>query len=394
MKIVQFEDFFHPHAGYNINIFSKYMAKMGHDVVILTSEIEKSPQYLKTFFDCSDIEKKDREYEIENGVNIERLKTHFFYSGRSIVSLSIFKKIRSLTPDIVYIHGNDTYVGILSTIFHRLIGVPIIYDSSMVEMASTNKFNWLFRSFYRYFVAPTFKKQNFKVIRTQDDNYVTKHLGISLLQAPYISLGVDTDKFSPSLKPVSLMEQLHISNDEFVVVYAGKIDISKGAELLISVLEHEINVTRNIVYLIIGNPNPEIQEKFAETISESKNKIIHLPTVSYSELNQYYQVSNVAIFPRQISLSFFNAQACGLPVIAESNNVNVERLSHGNGYVFEYGDPNDLLNKILDISKLDRSSYNLMSNRSVEYVKSHYDYNNLIIKYIDLFENEITNYGS
>ena len=394
MKIVQFEDFFHPHAGYNINIFSKYMAKMGHDVVILTSEIEKSPQYLKTFFDCSDIEKKDREYEIENGVNIERLKTHFFYSGRSIVSLSIFKKIRSLTPDIVYIHGNDTYVGILSTIFHRLIGVPIIYDSSMVEMASTNKFNWLFRSFYRYFVAPTFKKQNFKVIRTQDDNYVTKHLGISLLQAPYISLGVDTDKFSPSLKPVSLMEQLHISNDEFVVVYAGKIDISKGAELLISLLEHEINVTRNIVYLIIGNPNPEIQEKFAETISESKNKIIHLPTVSYSELNQYYQVSNVAIFPRQISLSFFNAQACGLPVIAESNNVNVERLSHGNGYVFEYGDPNDLLNKILDVSKLDRSSYNLMSNRSVEYVKSHYDYNNLIIKYIDLFENEITNYGS
>jgi glycosyltransferase involved in cell wall biosynthesis len=394
MKIVQFEDFFHPNAGYNINIFSKYMAKMGHDVVILTSEIEKSPQYLKTFFDCSDIEKKDREYEIENGVRIERLKTHFFYSGRSIVSFSIFKKIRLLKPDIVYIHGNDTYFGILSTIFHRLIRVPIIYDSSMVEMASTNKLNWLFRFLYRYFVAPTFRKHNFKVIRTQDDNYVTKHLGISLLQAPYISLGVDTDRFSPSLKPVSLMEKLNIAYDEFVVVYAGKIDISKGAELLISLLQYEIKVTKNIVYLIIGNPNIEIQEKFAETISDSKTKIIHLPTVSYSELNQYYQISNVAIFPRQISLSFFNAQACGLPVIAESNNINDERLSHGNGYVFEYGNPYDLLNKILDISKLDKSSYSLMSNRSVEYVKSHYDYNDLIIKYINLFENEIINYSS
>lgn len=38
MKIVHVEDFFHPDAGYQINILPKYMAKMGHEVVVITSE--------------------------------------------------------------------------------------------------------------------------------------------------------------------------------------------------------------------------------------------------------------------------------------------------------------------------------------------------------------------
>jgi glycosyltransferase involved in cell wall biosynthesis len=389
MKIVQFEDFFHPQAGYNINIFSKYMAKMGHEVVILTSDIDKSPRYLKSFFDCSDIDNKDREFELTNGVKIERLKTHFFYSGRSIVSLRIFNRIQSYSPDIIYIHGTDTYVGILSTLLNQFIKTPLIFDSSMVEMASTNKFNWLFRSFYRFFVAPVFRRHQFKVVRTQDDDYVSKHLGIPLSLAPFISLGVDTDKFKPSKKPVELLERLNLKTDDFVVVYAGKVDISKGAELLISTLTDKTKFRRNIVFLIIGTVNTEVKVKFDNALKESSNRIITIPTITYSELSDYYQVSDLAIFPRQISLSFFNAQACGLPVIAESNNINNERLSHGNGYTFEYGNFKDLVMKINQVVDLQDFEYNEMSRNAITYIQSGYDFNSLIHSYLGLIESEI-----
>lgn len=389
MKIVKFEDFFHPHAGYNINILAKYLSKNGHELVIITSEIEKSPNHLKSFFDCSNIDNKDREFELENNIKIERIKTRFFIGGRSIVSLDVFKRMLSYSPDIIFINGNDTFVGVLSTLIHNNLKVPIIFSSSMVEMASTNRLNWLFRFFYRSFVAPIFIRNSFKVIRTQDDDYVSRYLGVPLSLAPYISLGVDTDKFFPSKKPTDVLNRLQLAINDFVVIYAGKIDISKGSDILLSVLNSKLESSKKIVFLIIGNVNPEIQEKFDETLRHSNNKIVHLPTALYSELNKLYQVSDLAIFPRQISLSFFNAQACGLPVIAETNNINDERLSHGNGYVFDYGDSSDLLNKILEVSMSDQASYDLMSKKSVEYIKTNFEYNGLIIKYINLFESEI-----
>lgn len=111
--------------------------------------------------------------------------------------------------------------------------------------------------------------------------------------------------------------------------------------------------------------------------------------MSETRKNKLYQVSGLAIFPRQISLSFFNAQACGLPVIAETNNINDERLSHGNGYVFDYGDSSDLLNRILEVSMSDQASYDLMSKKSVEYIKTNFEYKKLIHNYIELFDTEI-----
>ena len=50
MKIINIEDFFHPNAGYQINIISKYLAKFGHEVIIITADMAKIPNQLTSFF--------------------------------------------------------------------------------------------------------------------------------------------------------------------------------------------------------------------------------------------------------------------------------------------------------------------------------------------------------
>ena len=40
MTIAEIEDFFHPDAGYKINILSKYFARMGNETVIVTAELD------------------------------------------------------------------------------------------------------------------------------------------------------------------------------------------------------------------------------------------------------------------------------------------------------------------------------------------------------------------
>lgn len=67
MRIVHIEDFFHPDAGYQINILTKYQVRQGHEVIVVTSEMQKMPRYLTNFFGTDNIEEKDRDFTEKNG---------------------------------------------------------------------------------------------------------------------------------------------------------------------------------------------------------------------------------------------------------------------------------------------------------------------------------------
>jgi glycosyltransferase involved in cell wall biosynthesis len=388
MKIVLFEDFFHPHAGYGINLLSQYFSLQGHEVVIFTSEINKTPSSLRDFFDLDDIEKKDEVFTNRHGVKIYRVKTYFYFSGRAIVTSKLFQWIKNESPDLLLISGNDTYIGILATLNYSRMSVPLVFKSSMVEMASVNRFSKLFRMIYKRIISPLIIKNNLVIIRTQDDPYVINFLGIPIKQAPFISFGVDTRVFSPVKDKSTLRYKYEIPNNTFVIIYAGKLDSSKGVELLIDVFMSPLEASKNTSLIVVGSVNSEIKESFNNFLLSCPNQIFHFPTQQYETLSEFYAMSDLAIFPKQISLSFFNAQASGLPVVAEMNNINQERLSHNNGLVFENDNSLDMREKILHIANLSCHEYGLMSKRAIEYVTKNFDYGKISLQYLDLFENE------
>ena len=49
MRFVHVEDFFHPDAGYQLNLLARLQVKEGHEVFIIASEMSKVPDYLKSF---------------------------------------------------------------------------------------------------------------------------------------------------------------------------------------------------------------------------------------------------------------------------------------------------------------------------------------------------------
>ena len=93
MRIVQIEDFFHPDAGYQVNILAKYFAKKGHEVVVVTAEMEKIPDELTSFFGKDNIDEKDRHYEQEYNVRIVRVPVKKYFSGR-VIYKKCLKKIQ------------------------------------------------------------------------------------------------------------------------------------------------------------------------------------------------------------------------------------------------------------------------------------------------------------
>ncbi|MEO6995215.1 MAG: glycosyltransferase family 4 protein, partial [Lacunisphaera sp.] len=196
MHFVHIEDFFLPSAGYQINLLSKLQVQQGHEVTIVTSELDKVPTYYTNFFGKEP--SKDAKFTEQTGVKIVRVAILGFYSGRSIYYPSIFKIVDSLQPDVLFVHGEDTLIGMQYIRRYHKLKYPMVLDCHMVEVASINRFRKIYRIFYRNFIAPIIIKNDIPLIRVMDTDYVEQCLGIPLSKTVYLSLGTDTSHFQPN----------------------------------------------------------------------------------------------------------------------------------------------------------------------------------------------------
>lgn len=388
MKIVNIEDFFHPEAGYQMNILGKYMVKMGNEVTMITAEPYKIPEYIKKFFDCSNINEKDHIFEDQYGMKIVRLPIRGFVSGRSVFSWKKLRKaILDEKPDVLFVHGVNTLTAVMVLKSSLIKSIPIVMDCHMTDMASVNKARKLFELAYKIIATPVIVKKHIPVIRIQDENYVQNSLSIPLSQAPFISVGSDTLLFHPSKEARrEFRKKYGISNDTFLIMYAGKLDEYKGGQLLADAILKKIEADKNVEFVIVGQAVGEYGEKVEGTLTNSENRIYRLPTQKYNELAPIYQACDIAVFPRQCSLSFYDVQACGLPVIFEDNEVNIGRARNNNAFLFKAGDVRDFRRKIYDAIELSEKEYNIMRDNAIDFVKNNYDYCEIAKQYMEVIK--------
>lgn len=392
MNIVHLEEFFHPDAGYQINILSKYMVKQGHNVTIITSEMDKIPNELTSFFGREYIKEKDQNFEKQTGVKVVRVSIRKFISGRAVHYKNYYKVISGFEPDIVYCHGESNLTSMYYVRHYKNLNYPVVMDSHMVEMATKNKLSRFFNLFYRKIIAPKIIKNKIQVIRIQDDQYVEKCLGIPLEQAPWISVGSDTLLFKPDDQVRKrFREEYKISKDTFVVVYTGKLIESKGGLLLAQAFKEKFQnqKDKSVVLLVVGNiENNDYGNLVKKILDASENRVIHFSTQKYVDLPKFYQAADLSIFPKQCSLSFYDAQACGLPVVSENNSINIDRLRYNNGFNFKAGNIEDFRLKILDCINMDQKAYKSMGDNAYHFVKDNYDYKNIAKQYESILVQE------
>ena len=398
MRFVHVEDFIHPDAGYQVNSLSRLQKKQGHDVFIITAELDKMPSFLTAFFGKEDIENKDKLFFYRTGVKIQRIPLWGFYSGRAIFKkIKLFNAVKKLNPDVVYIHGEDTLMGIQFIWNFPKFKFPIVLDCHMLEMASENRFREIFRLFYRTFITPKILKYKIPLIRVVDTDFVHKCLGIPINKTTLLPLGTDISFFKPDENKYIAGRKLYgISQNDFVVLYAGKLDEFKGGLFFaISIKEKFFSRNgKNITFVIVGNTVGTYGQEVENTFSKSSNRIIRFPTQTYYDLLTYYQLADLSIFPKLCSMSFFEAQACGLPVVFEKNEINNQRSRFDNAYTFNPGDVMDFRKKIVDCVNMNRSQYAIIKQNARAYVQNNYNYVLVAQQTTDLMIHTYNNYHS
>ncbi|MBR7141376.1 MAG: glycosyltransferase family 4 protein, partial [Clostridia bacterium] len=212
-------------------------------------------------------------------------------------------------------------------------------------------------------------------IRTADDDYVEKRLGIPLSQAPLITFGSDTMLCHPdSEQRQRFRAENNISQDAFVVLYAGKLDEFKGGKFLAELTCQKMQTKRELVFVVVGNTVGDYGAEVEARFAESPYRVLRFPTQKYCDLASFFQVADLALIPKQCSLSLYDMGACGLPVLAENNNINVERCSHENGWTFEKDNVEDFSRKLTEIANMDQTELDKVSKAAAEYILENYDY--------------------
>jgi glycosyltransferase involved in cell wall biosynthesis len=377
LKIVHLEEFFHPDAGYQVNMLSRLQVADGHQVTVVAAELEKMPSTLTTFFGKEDIADRDAEFTKSTGVEIVRVPILGYYSGRAIFYPSVFKRVAAAKPDVALVHAMETLTGIVFVWLSKFLAYPLALDSHMLDMATRNRFSKWFTAFFRRFVTPKILREKIPTIRVVDTDYLQKFLAIPLATTELSSFGTDTAHFSPNAAArLSVRDRLGLSRDSFLVIYAGKLDDAKGAVFMASAIEARIETQsgRPIEFLIIGNSDGAYGASVEAALAKSANKIVRLPTQRFFDLAEFYQASDIALYPRQCSLSFFEAQSCGLPVLFEENEINTKRSGFDNARTFPPGDAAALRRNIQSFADLPETRLSEMRSNARNHVLSAYNF--------------------
>ena len=388
MKIVYVDETFHPAYGYQSNPLAKFQQVQGNDVTIVTvSKDQIHPVYREFGDNGESVEKDDEVYQKNTGVKIVRVKTKGYFMHRAVYSHDVFKAVRNEKPDVVFVHCAETLTA-MRFLLHRKEW-PMMLDSHMLSMASQSKFVGAFESVYRVVFRRIIEKNNYYVVRTQDDDYVNTHLGIRKDLTPFISFGTDTMMFCPSAEArEKFRKDNKISENDFVVVYTGKLTEAKGGKLLAETFKEKFDVPVTLV--CVGSPpDNDYGREVQRILDSSKNRVIMFPTQKYMELAPFYQMADLSIFPKQCSMSFYDAQACGLPVVSESNNVNSDRCSHQNGDNFEPGSVEDFRAKIMKFASMSKDERDQYKKNSRAFVETGYDYADIARQYTEYLKKSI-----
>lgn len=388
MKIVYVDETFHPAYGYQSNPLAKFQQVQGNDVTIVTvSKDQIHPVYREFGDNGESVEKDDELYQKVTGVKIVRVKTKGYFMHRAVYSHDVFEAVRNEKPDVVFVHCAETLTA-MRFLLHRKEW-PMMLDSHMLSMASQSRFVGAFEWVYRAIFRRIIEKHNYYVVRTQDDDYVNTHLGIMKELTPFISFGTDTIMFCPSAEARDkFRKEYDIGENEFVVIYTGKLTEAKGGKLLAETFKEKFDVPVTLV--CVGTPpDSDYGREVQRILDASKNRVIMFPTQKYMELAPFYQMADLSIFPKQCSMSFYDAQACGLPVVSEANNVNCDRCSHQNGDNFEAGSVEDFRAKIMKFATMSKEEREQYRKNARAFVEAGYDYADIARQYTDYLKKSI-----
>lgn len=308
-----------------------------------------------------------------------------FYTPNKLILL-LDKIIFLLAKNIFKKRNSQTYRFICQRIFFfKYVSKALSnhnYDNILLENHPTQYLCLKFRNNYKKYngkviyhchneFPSTFGLK--KIIETTDkficvSKYIKRQLSsyLNLEEDKFYVLKncVDENKFKPNAnidknKIDSIRKKYGFKDEDFIIIFAGRIVPEKGVFELIEAIKLVEN--KNVKLMIVGSAlnalqaKTDYQIKIEKLIENIDNKIFFTGFVSYNEMPYLYKAADVAIIPSvwndPAPLTVIEAIMSGLPIITTNSGGIPEYVNSKNAIVLDR-ENNLAKNLAIEIDKL------------------------------------------
>ncbi|MGB9596892.1 MAG: glycosyltransferase family 4 protein, partial [Candidatus Poribacteria bacterium] len=322
MNIVILCAYFQPELGYREYYYARNLAKLGHEVNVITSDrilfIRDWENIAKSIGCEVSRYRKIGRSEID-GFMVYRTPVLFEYD-RFIVPYGIKKILLNIKPDVVHIIENGFVFSFPAAIYKKSLNCGLIYE---IEFSLTSTHLLRSKEYYEYYF---FKKPIIKYLVRKADRlnictdevseFFYKHISESKEKINRMSLGADPDFFYENYKErQDLRVMMNIADDEVLIVTSGKIELHKRYDVLIKSISSIKNEYPKIKFLIIGSGAESAIKNILDIAQNEgiKENIILKPFAKRDELRKFYNASDIGVWTRA-TITILEAMGCGLPV--------------------------------------------------------------------------------
>lgn len=173
--------------------------------------------------------------------------------------------------------------------------------------------------------------------------------------------GIDLNNFTRQKVPRVNRQQIGYTDDDFVMVYSGRINKDKGVSELIDAMLL-LKKSPHIKLMIIGSSffgNTNNEDLFIRSLKEKakiiESQIVFTGFIPYEKMPVYLQIADLAVIPSIWDDPFptteLEAQAMGLPIITTVRGGIPEEVSEKNAILLDTDEHivNNLATAILDL---------------------------------------------
>lgn len=340
---------------------------------------------LKVFYTWSQAEKKipDPEFkqniawdiDLLSGYNYEFIKnTARNPSNRSFFGIqnpSLKRKLNEFFPNAILIYGWNFFSHLqIMRYFKGKIPVFFRGDSTLLDEKKSLKtilrrvsLTWIFSNInYALYVG------------TNNKHYYEKH-GLKSHQLIFAPHAIDNNRFMLNThrqKASKWRKELGVSENETIILFAGKLTEKKNPEILINAFEKLSTETANAHLVFVGDGELKIKLK---TIAKDNKRILFIPFQNQMQMPVVYHFGDIFVLPSKgpgetWGLAINEAMACGLPIIASNKcGAAIDLIyDNQNGFVFQ-SDNIDALYEKLTLLTLDKTMQIKFGKKSKELIR-------------------------
>jgi len=358
MKVVFISSWFSENTGYSENFFPKAFAKLGHEVHVVSSNVQiyyNSPNYreiYEPFIGPNIVATGIKELD---GYKLHRLP--YYESGKKLGIGNLREYLVKLNPDVIQTFNIDELATYDAAVVSRDNGfnlftgchlhASVLRKNNRITLREkveriTNKFRYSLRLINRETIVCY-------PISSDAADIAVSYYGVPESKIKIQPLGVDTDLFKPCIdkeletKRNQLRSKLGFTESDIVCIYTGRFTREKNPQCLAKAIDYLNEQDKPYKGLFVGRGTKEDVQYI-----QSMSGCTVYPFVTVQELPYFYRAADVGVWPREESTSQIDAVACGLPIIV-SNRVQVTERVESNGLVYEESDYRDLANKLLEL---------------------------------------------